>query len=70
MCWRAEKISHLQHTGLLCGWAGLAASVINACVHHIQDCSLEENSVNFRDEQCKSYGEKWRALDEGTHDQV
>ena len=63
MCWGTEEIPHLQHTGW---WAGLTASIMNAHVHHIQDCSLEENNINFRDEQCKLYGDKWRALDEGT----
>ena len=66
MCWGAEEIPHLQHTGWSCEWAGIATVVMNACIHHIQDCLVEENSGNHRDEQCKSYGDKWRALDEGT----
>lgn len=48
---------------LVIWWVGLYVSM---SLLHMQDCAGNDVNVNFRDEQCKSHGTKWRALDEGT----
>lgn len=46
------------------GWVGLPTSIMDTHVYrHLQDCSAGVQ-VNFRDEQCKLRGSKWKALDE------
>ena len=33
----------------------------------MQDCPADDGEVSFRDVQCKSHGDKWSALDEGSY---